>query len=101
MQILWSVLLLAGLGALFGLGLAYASKVFHVEEDTRVSDIVEILPNANCGACGYPGCQGYANAIVKGEANSLDLCKPGLRSGVPAKLKEYLAEHPADNGKTY
>ena len=60
MIILWAVLILAGLGLLFGLGLAVASKVFYVKEDTRVEDITAILPNANCGACGYPGCAGYA-----------------------------------------
>ena len=56
MIILWAVLILAGLGLLFGLGLAVASKVFYVKEDTRVEDITKILPNANCGACGFAGC---------------------------------------------
>ncbi len=101
LTILWAVLILAGLGALFGFGLAVAAKIFYVKEDTRVTDITAILPNANCGACGYPGCNGYATAIVKGEASSIELCKPGAKAGVAAKIKAYLAEHPADNDKKY
>lgn len=101
MEILWAVLILAGLGAIFGFGLAFAAKFFYVKEDTRITDITAILPNANCGACGYPGCNGYATAIVKGEASSLDLCRPGAKAGVPAKLKEYLDKNPADNNKKY
>ncbi len=97
MEILWAVLVLAGLGAIFGFGLAFAAKIFYVKEDTRVTDITAILPNANCGACGFPGCQGYANAIVKGDTKNLDLCKPGAKAGVATKIKEYLAEHPADS----
>ena len=99
LTILWAVLILAGLGAIFGFVLAVAAKIFYVKEDTRVTDIQAILPNANCGACGYPGCNGYANAIVKGQTKSLDLCKPGAKAGVPDKLKAYLAEHPADEAK--
>lgn len=64
MEILWAVLILAGLGLVLGFGLAVASKVFYVKVDTRVEDITAILPNANCGACGYPGCAGFAEAIV-------------------------------------
>ena len=98
MTILWAVLILAGLGLILGLGLAVAAKVFHVEVDTRVEDITKILPGANCGACGYPGCAGYAEAIVAEVAESLSLCKPGLKAGKPAEIKKYLDEHPNPDG---
>ena len=49
MIILWSILVLAGFGIIFGLGLAVASKIFHVEVDTRIEDITKILPNAKSG----------------------------------------------------
>lgn len=62
-----SILTLAGLGFLASLGLAVASRVFKVDIDPRVETIQELLPNANCGACGYPGCSGFAKAIVSGE----------------------------------
>ena len=73
--------ILAGLGLLFGFGLAIAAKFLYVKVDTRVEDITGILPNANCGACGFPGCAGFAEAIVNQTAENLSLCKPGLKSG--------------------
>lgn len=71
-----AVIVLGVLGAVFGLMLGYASKVFHVEEDPRQAKIVECLPNANCGGCGYPGCAGYASAVVSGEA-ATNCCAAG------------------------
>lgn len=70
------ILIVGGLGAIFGLVLAYASKVFAVEVDPRVTQISEALPGANCGACGMPGCAGYADAIVHGGAE-ITKCAPG------------------------
>ena len=98
MTILWAILVLAGLDLILGFGLAIAAKVFYVKEDTRVEDIAAILPNANCGACGYPGCRGFAEAIVNQTAESLSLCKPGLKSGKPEAIRKYLDEHPNDDG---
>ena len=64
------------LGIVFGIILAVASKVFAVEKDPREEAITECLPGANCGGCGYPGCGGYASAVVKGLA-PVDACAPG------------------------
>jgi RnfABCDGE-type electron transport complex B subunit len=64
------------LGLAFGIGLAYAARVFHVEVDPRVDKVEEVLPGANCGACGQPGCSGYAQAVVDGNA-PLTACSPG------------------------
>lgn len=55
------------LGALFAVGLVLAAKRFHVEEDERVVQAQALLPGVNCAACGYSGCQAYAEAVVKGE----------------------------------
>ncbi|MDE7105651.1 MAG: RnfABCDGE type electron transport complex subunit B [Anaeroplasmataceae bacterium] len=90
--------ILAGLGLLFGFGLAIAAKFLYVKVDTRIEDITGILPNANCGACGYPGCAGFAEAIVNQTAENLSLCKPGLKSGKPEAIRKYLDEHPNDDG---
>ena len=68
MDILIAILILGGLGVGFGLVLAAASKVFYVETDPRLDQLNECLPGANCGGCGYPGCGGYAEAVLKGEA---------------------------------
>lgn len=75
-MVIWPILVIGGMGALFGLVLAFASKVFAVQVDPRVSAIIEALPGANCGGCGMPGCGGYADAIVNGGA-AIDRCAPG------------------------
>lgn len=98
MTILWACLILAGLGLVLGLGLAIADKVFYVKTDTRVEDITNMLPNANCGACGFPGCAGFAEAIVNQTAESLSLCKPGIKSGKPEAIRKYLDENPNEDG---
>ena len=67
-EILIALLILGGLGAVFGLVLAIASKVFHVDTDPRLEQLVEALPGADCGGCGYAGCSAYAEAVLKGEA---------------------------------
>ncbi len=76
--ILSSILSIGGLGLLFGAGLAFASRKFAVDVDPKIEEIIDTLPGANCGACGYPGCSGYAEAIVKSNAEvAIDLCTPG------------------------
>lgn len=63
-------LILGGLGLLFGLLLALASIIFKVESDERIEKIINCLPGANCGGCGYAGCGAFADAIVKGDASA-------------------------------
>ena len=74
--ILYSIATLGTLGVIYGLGLAFASKKFHVDIDPKIEQINEILPGVNCGACGYPGCSGYAEAVVKHGAE-ITKCAPG------------------------
>ncbi|MCH5264776.1 MAG: RnfABCDGE type electron transport complex subunit B, partial [Lachnospiraceae bacterium] len=66
--IIFSVVLLAVLGILIGLLLGIASKFFAVEVDERVTQVRDCLPGNNCGGCGFPGCDGLAEAIVAGDA---------------------------------
>ena len=66
--ILLSIAVLGVLGAIFGALLAVAAKIFHVEVDPRQAAVREALAGANCGGCGYPGCDGYAAAVARGEA---------------------------------
>ena len=68
MDILIAIGILGGLGLVFGLVLAAASKVFYVETDPRLEQLNECLPGANCGGCGFAGCGAYAEAVLKGEA---------------------------------
>ncbi len=71
-----AILGLGALGLIFSGLLALASKLLTIEVDPREEEIMAMLPGANCGACGYPGCGGYAAAIVKGEA-TIDACPVG------------------------
>lgn len=57
-----------GTGLLIGLFLGFAGKKFAVEVDERETQVRELLPGANCGGCGYPGCDGLAKAIAEGKA---------------------------------
>lgn len=67
LSIVSAILVLGGLGLLFGIGLAIASRVFSVVKDPRVEQIETVLPGANCGACGAPGCSGFAEGVVGGK----------------------------------
>jgi len=72
-----AIITLGIIGAVSALILFFISKKFEVIEDPRIALTVEVLPGANCGGCGFPGCGGFANACVK--ADSLDdlLCPVG------------------------
>ncbi len=67
-SIIFSAASIGGLGLVFGLGLGYAAKKFEVKTDPLVPIVRDALPGANCGACGYAGCDAFAKAIVEGEA---------------------------------
>ncbi len=75
--ILFAVLIVSAIGLIAGLGLSIASKIFAVPVDEKAEAIRECLPGANCGACGYSGCDGYAAALSKGETENTALCAPG------------------------
>lgn len=72
-DIIIPVLTLTILGAVFGIGLAMASKKFCVIMDPRIEEIYKRLPGANCGACGAGGCMGFAEALIRG-ACAIDRC---------------------------
>lgn len=76
MEYIYPVIIFAALGLFSGALLTVASRLLAVHTDERTEKISEILPQANCGACGYAGCSAYASAVVeKGEKTNL--CKPG------------------------
>ena len=76
-MVMISVLVLLGLGLVTATVLAVASRVFHVEEDPRVQAVLEALPGANCGGCGYAGCEGYATAVATDPAVPANRCCAG------------------------
>jgi RnfABCDGE-type electron transport complex B subunit len=68
-DILIPLAILTGLGFLFGVILSVAYKKFKVYEDPRIDVVEDLLPNANCGACGMPGCRAFAEKVVSQEIN--------------------------------
>lgn len=64
-----AIILMGGLGLLVGIGLAAASKIFYVYVDPKIVAVEDVLPGANCGGCGLPGCSANAEAIVAGKAS--------------------------------
>ncbi len=75
--ILIAVLSLGAIGLVSAIILYYASKKFAVYEDPRIGKVAEVLPQANCGGCGYPGCSGFAEACVKAGSLEGKLCPVG------------------------
>lgn len=66
-MILTAVLILGSLGLVFGVFIAIANKRLWVWEDPRIDIVAQMLPNANCGACGLPGCRAFAEQAVEGK----------------------------------
>ena len=87
-----SVAILCALGVVFGLGLGWAALRFHVESDPVVERIDALLPQTQCGQCGYPGCRPYAEAIAIEEAD-INQCPPGGDAGIRA-LADLLGREP-------
>ncbi|NLH01821.1 MAG: Fe-S cluster domain-containing protein [Clostridiales bacterium] len=77
------------IGLICAVMLAVASKIMAVKEDERFPAVRECLPGANCGACGYAGCDGYAHALIEEEGVKTNLCVPGGDT-VAKKLSEVL-----------
>ena len=78
---LTAILIMAGIAIVLGGLLGYAAIRFKVEGDPLVDKIDSILPQTQCGQCGYPGCRPYATAIANGEAD-INQCPPGGEEGI-------------------
>lgn len=75
-EIIIPALSIGAIGLVLGALLALASKIFYVEVNEKAVEISEILPGANCGACGFAGCSAYAQAVAEGKAKP-NCCCPG------------------------
>lgn len=105
-MLLTSLYVMLGLAVILGILLGIAALLFKVEGDPLVARIDAILPQTQCGQCGYPGCKPYATAIAKGEAD-INQCPPGGDAGVHAladllgvEYKPLNAEHGAPKPKS-
>ena len=77
MEILIPILVLVAIAILCAVLLTVSSIYFGVKEDERVAAVRDCLPGANCGACGFSGCDGYAKALGDGATDNPNLCVPG------------------------
>ena len=82
--IISSIIVLGVIGLASAIILYFVAQKFKVEEDTRIDTVAELLPGANCGGCGYPGCRGFAEACVKADTLENMLCPVG---GLPVMCK--------------
>ncbi len=87
--------LLVGIAVLCAVLLTVSDIFFGVKENEKVSAVRECLPGANCGACGFSGCDGYAKALGEGETSETNLCIPGGDSAAKA-IAEVLGVESAD-----
>jgi electron transport complex protein RnfB len=87
-----AIIVMLGLALLLGVVLGYSALKFKVEGDPLVDKIDAILPQTQCGQCGYPGCKPYATAIAVGEAD-INQCPPGGDAGMRA-LADLLGVEP-------
>jgi electron transport complex protein RnfB len=82
-----ALIVLAGIGTVFGVMLATIAARFVVKVDPKVEKVRETLPGANCGACGFAGCMGYAEAVVGNPDVAVSMCAPG-KAPVAEKIAE-------------
>jgi electron transport complex protein RnfB len=83
-----ALLAMSAIAIVLGAVLGYSAIKFRVEGNPLADKIDAILPQTQCGQCGFPGCRPYANAIAEGEAD-INMCPPGGEEGIH-KLAELL-----------
>lgn len=91
-----ALLVMAGMAIVLGAILGFSAIKFRVEGNPLADKIDAVLPQTQCGQCGYPGCRPYAEAIANGEAE-INLCPPGGEDGIQ-KLAELLGVDPVPFG---
>ena len=94
-----AILALAVIGAVLGVILGIPDKYLKVEVDNRIEVVTSKLAGANCGGCGYPGCQGFATALVEGEVDKVSRCAP-TSAEKKAEIVEFLNTTPGPDGNT-
>ena len=100
MGIVTAIIVVTVIGIICAVMLSVASKVMAVKVDERIPMVRECLPGANCGGCGFPGCDGYAAAMVNDEDTPLTLCAPG-GAATAAKVAEVLGRSAGEMVKSY
>ena len=87
--LLYTILTLCALGVLSAVILYFVAQKFRVEEDPRIDEVEKMLPGANCGGCGFAGCRGMADALVKQDDISALFCPVGDRKSTRLNSSHY------------
>ncbi|MBO1518710.1 MAG: electron transport complex subunit RsxB [Oceanisphaera sp.] len=95
-HILIAIAVLALLALIFGLILGFAAVKFQVESDPIVEQLDELLPQTQCGQCGYPGCRPYAEAVANGD--DINKCVPGGEATM-IKIADLMGVEPQSLGE--
>lgn len=95
-SLLWAAVVMLGIALVFGVLIMWLGKVLAVPEDPRIAEVNAKLAGANCGGCGYPGCGGYAKALVEGAAEA-NKCGGADNAAIAA----ILGVEAGDSEKTY
>ncbi len=93
--VLSAVIVVGVIGIIIGLVLGISSILLEVKVDERVQEVYEALPHFNCGACGFPGCQGMAQGLINSEV-PISNCKPS-KPDRREKIKKILDSHGIEN----
>lgn len=88
-KILIPVAVVSGIACLLAVVLTIAHRFMSKSGEEKEDELLKILPGANCGGCGFPGCEAYAKALAEGKTKSTDLCSPGKKE-VAERLAEVL-----------
>lgn len=96
--VIYPMLAVGLIGAVLGIVLSIADTVFKVKVDERIEQVAALLPGYNCGACGFPGCNGLATALVEKEVDDVRKCRPSNEKQRLA-IAQYLKETPGPNGE--
>lgn len=93
--VLMAITVIGIMGLVIGGGLGIASVFLAVKVDKRVEEVYEALPHFNCGACGFPGCHGMAEGLIRSEV-PISNCKPS-KPDRREKIKAILDSHGIEN----
>ena len=91
MSLFYTIVTLCAIGLVAAVVLYFVAQKFKVEEDPRIDDVEKMLPGANCGGCGFPGCRGLATALVEQEDISSLYCSVGGSENMKA-IADYLGK---------
>jgi electron transport complex protein RnfB len=91
--------LMVGLAVILGISIAFVSQKFSIKEDPRKSVLLGMMPGANCGGCGYPGCSGLVDAVIDGKVTKIKTCKV-ISEPNAQKAADYINSTPGPDGKT-